>query len=188
MLKKYLFAVLVALSIFVATRTIMSMTGEEPTEMTLSLTATVLQNDKFQVFYWSAGDGGFNEQHSIITDVIGSDTPQVIDFVLPLDTTISKLRIDIGNNRDQSPLYIQEVRLNTPNQSFSYPISESFLKNVHIFEKDGKFFTKTVSNSYDPFFVSNFNLSPIIKKLAEAQPQFVIGLLAESTVSLIGTI
>ncbi|MDT7828932.1 hypothetical protein RQM65_09690 [Pricia sp. S334] len=179
MVKKYSFTVLVALSIFVATRLIMGMTGEGPSEMTLSLTATVLQNDKFQVFYLSEGDSGFNEKHSIISEVNGSDKPQVIDFVLPLDTTISKLRIDIGNNRGQSPLHIQEARLKTPDHSFSYPISESFLKNVHISEKDGKFFTKIVSNSYDPFFISNFNLTPTIKKLAEAQP------LVDKTVAII---
>ena len=159
-----------ALLVFVSTRFLMGITGEKPTEMKVSLEATVLQNDTFQLFYLSKDETSFKEKHSVLAEIKGGDEPQNIEFVVPLDTSIHKLRIDIGNNRHQMPMRISAVHLNVLDRSLSYDISESFIKNVCVSEIQGRFITKMVSNSYDPFFVSNFDFSAAIKDLAKEQP------------------
>lgn len=169
MVKKYASAVLIALLVFVSARFFMGVTGERPTEITVSLNATVLQNDTFQLFYTN-GNGRFTEEHSVVAKIKGEDRPQTVEFVVPMDTAINKLRIDIGNNKSQMPIRISAVHLKALDRTYSYDISESFVKNVCVSKKDGKFITKTVSNSYDPFFVSDFDISPVIKNLAKEQP------------------
>ncbi|SDD71817.1 SGNH hydrolase-like domain-containing protein, acetyltransferase AlgX [Pricia antarctica] len=170
MVKKYATALLIAFLVFVTTCLLMGITGAKPTEITVSLSATVLKDDVFQVFYSNQGEGAFTEKQSAITEIKGGGEPQTIEFVIPLDTSLTQLRIDIGNNRNQMPINFSTVRLRTHESSYAFDISKSFLKNVCITEKDGKFITRTVLNSYDPFFISNFDLSPILEKLAKKQP------------------
>lgn len=170
MVKKYTTALLIAFLVFITARLFMGITGEKTTEITVSLGATVLEDDVFQLFYLTEGEDAFTEKQSAITEIKGGGEPQTIEFVIPLDTSLTKLRIDIGNNRNQMPISISAVRLKTLDSSYTYDISKSFVKNVCIIEKDGKFLTQTVSNSYDPFFISNFNLSPIIEDLAKKKP------------------
>ncbi len=170
MAKKHTSAILIALLVFVLAHFLMGITGEKPTEMKVSLEATVLQNDTFQLFYLSKDETSFKEKQSVLAEIKGNDEPQKIEFVVPLDTTINKLRIDIGNNRHQMPMRISAVHLNVLDRSYSYDISESFIKNVCISERHGTFITKVVSNSYDPFFISNFDLTDAIQDLTQEQP------------------
>ena len=148
---------------------LMGVPSEKPTEILVELQAKVLEDDVFQLFYLKNETASFTERQSVLTEVKGKTVIQSIRFALPLDSAIKKIRIDIGKNVEQQPMVIENVSLKALKQSFDYNISESFVQNVCITFQNGKYITKKISNNYDPFFVSNFNVTSPLKALVLEQ-------------------
>src|SRR5690554_7296913 len=55
----------------------------------------------YTTLFRSEGADNFTEKHSVKTIVLGNNKTQKIEFLLPFNTPIIKLRIDIGENEQQ---------------------------------------------------------------------------------------
>ncbi len=164
---KHLAPLLAAILVFITTVFLLGRQKEKPTEIIFELKAKVLENDAFQLFYLLEDQTGFSEKQNISVKIIGDTIIQNIEFVLPIDKPISKLRLDIGKNPRQKPMIIEYATLGALESSFEYQISKSFSPNYFITYKNGAIVTSLDSEKYDPFFVSNFDVSSVIKELSQ---------------------
>ncbi|MBM1105259.1 hypothetical protein JQC67_03810 [Aurantibacter crassamenti] len=156
---------IIATLVFFAVKFLLGSLNSKPEELMVKLDAIVLADDTFQLFYLNNSAKVFNEKQSVISQVKGDSSIQTIRFKLPQDHTINKFRLDIGINRKQKPIQISSFTVANEYDSIAYDISKKFNKNLCIIEHNGKFATKIVSNSYDPFFTSNFNVNATIVAL-----------------------
>ncbi|MEO9893563.1 DHHW family protein [Aurantibacter sp.] len=161
---------LLAILVFFTIKVLIGTLKSKPEELAIQVNAKVLADDTFQVFYLNEKAKVFNEEQSVISEVKGDSILQTIRFKIPLDTSINKLRLDIGKNRKQKPIEITSFILANEFDSLTYDISKDFNKNICIGEENGKFITKTISNSYDPFFISKFNAKAAILNLTNDKP------------------
>lgn len=169
-LKRYILPLIGAILVFMATVFLLGTFASKPTEVVIELKAKVLENDLFQLFYLQEGASSFSEKNSIRVNVKGDTAYQNIKFAIPLDTLITKFRLDVGRNSKQKPMRFERIGLNALHKSFEYKMSESFAANVNIALKDGQYFTSSTSKIYDPFFISKFNVPEIIEELKAEQP------------------
>lgn len=77
----------------------------------IEIEATIVEDDKFQLFYLLDGQNGYSEKFAKWIDVIGSKDAQKILFELPDSLKIRKLRIDIGTNTSQESITINQVKV-----------------------------------------------------------------------------
>lgn len=169
-LKRYIPPVIGCILVFMATVFLLDTFASKPSEVVIELKAKVLENDLFQLFYLQEGESSFSEKNSVRVNVKGDTAYQNIKFIIPLDTLITKFRLDVGRNSKQKPMRFERIDLKALNTSFEYTMSESFMPNVNITQKDGQYITNSTTKSYDPFFTSKFNVPQIIETLKEDQP------------------
>src|SRR5690554_4476210 len=110
-MKKYIVPLFFSILTFFAVFFLLKQLKVTPDELRLELDALVLENDVFQLFYCLEGADNFTEKHSVKTIVLGNNKTQKIEFLLPFNTPIIKLRIDIGENEQQKLMKINSVQL-----------------------------------------------------------------------------
>ena len=129
----------------------------------LVLTAMVLKNDVFQLFYWEEGDDYFQIEKSIKTEVVGSNEFQELKFILPQITDLYRLRLDIGENFDQDPISIKGLKVLKNSETYSMNVDDFknfFTPNPYIstLDKPGSYKGNSVIQNetpiYDPYFES----------------------------------
>ncbi|OYQ33311.1 hypothetical protein CHU92_13040 [Flavobacterium cyanobacteriorum] len=68
------------------------------------------KNDSIQVFYTTDGSINFNEIQAFWVKVKGSNKNQTVALEFPKDTVPTQLRIDLGRNRDQDDIVLNQVK------------------------------------------------------------------------------
>ncbi len=131
--------------------------------MQVVITAKVQKDDVFQFFFWEAKDKNFTIEKSVRTAVKGADTYQEITFSLPDLKDLHRIRLDIGENKEQDPIDIQIIRFIKGDDMLTFDrkeFSSLFGPNEFITPNNntGAFHGKSISSKgkliYDPYFVS----------------------------------
>lgn len=122
------------------------------------LRAIVRENDKFQLFYVDSINGQFNERDVIRVNVEGSNDLQSIVFELPEKIFPKELRIDIGENKIESAIEFNSLKIVFGSQKLvinNATFNRFFNYNVYIEQSsDGIYLRKKLKQEYDPFFSS----------------------------------
>lgn len=138
---------------------------------TVTLNATVLKDDSFQIYYRQEGDTNYEESKSLFVEFKGSSAPQDIVFKLPEDVIPAFIRLDFGTNKEQSPIKINSFKLKyfdkefsiEGNNFFNYMLVEQATMKL---DKETSTVTPIVSNgSYDPITSSELALKTEIEKI-----------------------
>ncbi len=94
----------------------------------ITLNATIKKSDNIQLFFKETTDDNtqFSEENSVRVDVIGSDKAQDIVFKLPTDSYPSQLRLDLGLNKDQQEIAINNLNIQHAGKNFSLSAADFF--------------------------------------------------------------
>jgi hypothetical protein len=131
-------------------------------EFQVILTAKVLNDDVFQLFYWERSEPKFSIEKSARTKVKGGDTFQEIAFDLPMIKGLHKLRLDIGENKNQQAVRIKGIRFLSADGEIEYNVDEfnqMFAPNKYIkVDGEGRYWgvsgNRADTTFYDPYFIS----------------------------------
>lgn len=164
-MKKYIVPLFFSILTFFAVFFLLKQLKVTPDELRLELDALVLENDVFQLFYCLEGADNFTEKHSVKTIVLGNNKTQKIEFLLPFNTPIIKLRIDIGENEQQKLMKINSVQLKSAVKTFQYDVFKDFTSSTFVQSEKKGIKTYVVNNQYDPFFESDFEVKNAIETL-----------------------
>ena len=168
-MKKIIIPLILSLFAFLTGLILLNHYKIEPTEIRLELNAVVPINDDFQLFYLEEGEKSLTEKQSIRLKVIGSQEYQTISFKLPFEKSITKLRVDVGRNKDQKGITIKSVKLISQTRSFNFDIHDNFIPNKYIKWEGETLITQTINNRFDPNFTSDFDVKKTIQNLSEAK-------------------
>lgn len=138
-----------------------------PTEIVVDVRAKVLKDDVFQLFYLQKGDKSFSEKKSRRKKIKGRQAFQKISFSIPIDKKLTKIRLDVGQNREQRPLGINWVKLSTDGLSYKFGIREFFRMNKFVKYEKKTFVPSIISGKYDPYLVSIFDIPKIYPDLIQ---------------------
>ncbi len=136
--------------------------NKELNNMVVVLSAKVLKDDVFQLFYQETPESKFKIEKSVRVNIKGSDVYQDITFELPKIQDLFRLRLDIGENLDQNTVVIKEIKFLKENEEFVFGangFNRLFAPNKYVTASDnGGFLGKhAVIDSkpvYDPYFIS----------------------------------
>ena len=129
---------------------------KQDTVFTVTLNATVLKDDSFQIYFKSNDEDIYDEKNSIFTEMKGSEVPQDIVFRFPDGVFPDNIRLDFGTNKEQSEIKINSFKMSfydknfeiTGSDFFNYMLVES---NTAAFDKDkATIKPKLIDDVYDP--------------------------------------
>lgn len=142
------------------------------TVFTITLNATVLKDDSFQVYYRKNDEKTFEEKNSIFTELKGSDKPQDIVFRLPEGVIPDNLRLDFGTNKEQAEIKINKFKLSYFGKTFETTSGSDFFNYMLVETKTASFDKEKatvkpllVDNSYDPQSTSEKALYDQLQKI-----------------------
>lgn len=171
---KQIFAVLGALLIFWAIFSVLSKKELKPTKIVIDLETMTLENDIFYIYYLQEGVKKWSDENSVHQRISGSETVQNLQFELPINKPINRLRIDIGANKNQKPILLKSITISSATGVIK--INNDFLKsfdlNAYAILTDNRFSPKILNNRYDPFLVSKPNISKALENLRNPKQQF----------------
>lgn len=138
---------------------------------TITLNATVLKDDSFQLFYRDASAVEYTQENSLFVEFKGSESPQDIVFKLPEDIIPEFIRLDFGVNKEQSPVKINTLKLSYLGKDFTiegtnffnYMIVEE--KTMKVDKENATVTPFETNGSYDPTSSSEIGLKNEIQKL-----------------------
>jgi len=173
--------------VFLASAILLNSYKVTASEVLVEIDAIVPSNDIFQLFYQQEGMNSFTEKKSLKNNIIGNQTFQKIRFNIPLDKTLTAIRIDIGNNKEQKVLKIKDVKLIALKKTLLYSIKDDFIPNKFIDFDDKRIKSQVVNNRYDPYFLSTFDVKNSYENLIQEQSGFnkKIIILLSSIISII---
>lgn len=160
--KSYIIAI-VAFAVFVALANFLkNATGAELKAMQVVLSAKVPKDDVFQFFYWEQSETNFQIKKSVRSEVKGLNDFQEIVFQLPNIVDLYRIRLDIGENKEQGDVIIREIRFIKEDEEYGFDINafnRLFAPNKYITQqgKDnfrGKTLMVNSKSIYDPYFIS----------------------------------
>jgi hypothetical protein len=134
----------------------------------VTLTAIVEKNDSFQLFYKEEDNATklYEENNSVWIDVVASDKPQEIKFLLPENVLPNYLRLDLGVNNTHNNMTIKGLNISyldkkvTMNSATFF--DTYFIPNKCILLEDKGTglikLQKDEAGTYDPIFNSGENL------------------------------
>lgn len=144
---------------------------KKDTVFTITLNATVLKDDSFQVYFKRNDEKIYEEVNSIFTEFKGSDKPQDIVFRLPDGVIPDNIRLDFGTNKEQSEIKINSLKMSYFGKTFETNGSDFF--NYLLVETKTATFDKDkatlkpllVNGTYDPQATSEKALFEQIQKI-----------------------
>lgn len=139
----------------------------EPTSIVVEVKANVPKDDIFYIYYLQEGIKNWSDDNSSYLRVKGSNITQNLKFTIPIDKKINKIRVDIGANKKQLPIKIQEISFSskTGKITLTEAIDSVFKTNAYAVQDKHVYFTKEVDGRYDPFLVSDLKLGSELDKL-----------------------
>lgn len=130
--------------------------------MQVVLTAKVLKDDFLQFFYWEKHESKFQIKNSVRLPVKGNSDFQKIVFQLPTIVDLYRIRLDIGENKKQEAVQIQQIKFIKEDEQITLGEAEFnrlFAANKYIEKKATNTFMGLEGKSgerifYDPYFIS----------------------------------
>ena len=171
---KQLLAVIGGLLIFWFMFSILSNKKLKPTGITIDLETITLEKDIFYIYYLQEGVKKWSDENSVHQRIQGSEAFQNLQFELPIDKTINRIRVDIGANKNQKPIVLKSITISSETGSIaiSNDLLNSFDLNAYATLKDNLFSPKIVNGRYDPFLISKPVISEAIENLRKPKQQF----------------
>lgn len=160
---KYIFILILGMLVFIGLSNIlMKPINAELNSGRIVLSAKVLKDDVFQLFYWESSEPNFKIEKSVRTKVKGSTDFQEIVFDLPELIGLQKLRLDIGENHDQEVVLIESLKFSSKKNEYIFDkrdFEQLFAPNKYVKpEATGKYSgvlgTSGKREFYDPYFIS----------------------------------
>ena len=133
----------------------------------------VKKDDNFQIYYNEDGSDSFPPENYIDVAVKGSDNPQEIIFKLPEDALPASLRFDLGSNKEQGEIKINDFKMKYLDKVFfakDISFINYFWSNDQIdYIKDKAIAKqKPIDNQpYDPIFIGTELLKIELKKITK---------------------
>lgn len=138
-------------------------------EVTLTIEAKFLLNDKFQIYYTKEPNVELSGENFFDKYVYGNDQMQKVTFKFPKGVIPCKIRLDLGENNEQKNISIKNISISyndnlingddgefmtlwTPNESLVYN-SNQFLYDIVL-----------INGLHDPLLISNVNVEKKLLK------------------------
>ena len=147
---------------------------KQDTVFTITLNATVLKDDSFQVYYKNEDTGKYEEANSLFTEFKGSDKPQDIVFKLPDGVIPNYIRMDFGVNKEQTDVKINNFKMSYFGKEFKTNNASEFFKLILVEPKtatvdveNGIIKPITIGDVHDPLGTSEKRLYDEIQKIVK---------------------
>ena len=85
----------------------------------VSLNVIVKKDDSFQLYYIDQSNTNFEEENSVWVNVKGSESPQLVEFLLPKDYVPSLIRLDFGLANDQEDIILSTIEMEYLGKKFT---------------------------------------------------------------------
>ncbi|WP_123812054.1 hypothetical protein [Mangrovimonas sp. DI 80] len=130
------------------------------------LEVLVTKDDKFHLFYKDLNDTEYSSERVVERIVKGSENLQTIVFSIPEEVIPNGLRLDVGVNFSQEPIFLKNLKIRYDKKEFYFndgKFEQLFRPNKFISydSLDQIIFTQSIDGIYDPNFVS-INLEDIV--------------------------
>ena len=168
-MKKYVIPLILSLFVFVMGMMLLNQYKIKPTEIIVELDALVPINDNFELLYLEDGMGYFSHDRSTRIKVVGSSDFQKIRFNFPIEKSITRLRVDIGHNKEQGNIIIKDVKLKWKRRTYTFSIKNDFIPTSYIKWESDTIITQIINDMYSPYFISNFDVKTTIENLSKEQ-------------------
>ncbi len=127
--------------------------------LTIEIKARVLEDDIFEIYYAENLENTYMPEERVQANVRGSNEFQEIIFRFPDRVYPMKLRIDLGLNKNETDIEIEEIRLSTGDKNVKLSTEEivqRFRLNKYISysQETNSFRRKTINGIYDPIMLS----------------------------------
>ncbi|WP_165749401.1 alginate O-acetyltransferase AlgX-related protein [Cellulophaga sp. Z1A5H] len=135
------------------------------------LSAKVLKDDMFQLFYEEEEKDGFSHKKTVDVEISGKKDFQEITFMVPKIASLNRLRLDIGNNKNQNSIIIRSIRFSLDEQVIIYDVeafNRLFKPNNYVkkIDKNGTFKGLSAMRKnkkiFDPYFSSRRTSNELI--------------------------
>jgi hypothetical protein len=117
-----------------------------------------LNDDIVRLFYTDNETPEFSVENMLSEHIKGKNQFQTIIFEIPKEKRLTSFRIDLGENRIETPVFIKEITINYGEQELIMSdkrLSRYFKENIYVETSDYyEFGRKSVDNRYDPFLKS----------------------------------
>ncbi|MFX0556024.1 hypothetical protein ACOCEA_04460 [Maribacter sp. CXY002] len=137
-------------------------------KLAISFDAIFYADDELQLYY-KTKEGIYTEEKSIKLQLEGSDSFQKIQFVLDQLIFPQNIRIDLGKNKEQKIIRIENFRFNYNNQKHvltDQEFKKYFVPNKYIKANFNNltFTPLVIDKLYDPY-LSSYDISYFVNKL-----------------------
>ncbi len=96
------------------------------TNVSITLSAIITEDDVFQIFYSEDGTTNYNEENSTKVIIKGSPVNQKITFYFPNNSKLKNIRIDPGENPNQKSIKINSFEIKNKRKFFKVNGNEFF--------------------------------------------------------------
>ncbi|OYQ41556.1 hypothetical protein [Flavobacterium aurantiibacter] len=148
---------------------------EKPVDSKVKIVVDMIvpKDDSFQIFYTEDGTSVFNEEKSVRVNVKGQPTTQKIVFNFPEDVAFSFLRFDVGENKEQQQMKIENFTVDYFGKKFEAKgnlFFQFFAPNEQLtVDMNGSTFVpKKSGNIHDPIFYPLEPLGVELEKLVKS--------------------
>lgn len=121
-------------------------------------------DDKIQLFYTDRQTNSFNDDQLIAKKIEGKKQFQTVEFKLPENLQLTRLRLDLGEYKFETPFYIKAIKIAFGSNEIKIDdrnLNRFFSNNIYLETKNfRKFERKEVNARYDPFLIS----TPFLEK------------------------
>ncbi|WP_394974403.1 hypothetical protein [uncultured Croceitalea sp.] len=124
-------------------------------ELTIKIMFRLLEDDRIKFYYIPEHSNTYSEDNMIETKVKGSIEVQSIEIIL--NQIPKKLRIDLGEDKHETPISITSIIIGTTRDSIDInekSIHRFFSPNIYAIKSENGFERKNLDNRYDPFLES----------------------------------
>ena len=139
-------------------------------EVTLTLEASFLQNDKFQIYYTKEPNVELSGDLVIDKYVYGNDQMQKIDFKFPKGDIPYKIRLDLGENMEQKNISVKNISIQYMDQVINGDdgqFMKSWTTNESLVYDPSRFIynIKLINGLHDPLFITSVDMEKKLLKL-----------------------
>lgn len=117
-----------------------------------------LNDEKIQFFYTNNEIKYFTDELMFANKIEGSTQFQTVEFKLPKDFRLNRLRIDLGENKLETPIYIRNINISYGNKIIEIDektMNRFFSTNIYLKTSDFVIFERSyIAKKYDPFLKS----------------------------------
>ncbi len=165
--KPSLFALFLLLSLTLLSCKDLSEKSTNENQIVVHVELKILKDDVLELYFDDRESKVFSSKMSIRKKIKGDSSFQKVSFMLKDNAYPNRIRIDLGENREQLPIEIKEIALqyNKAIHVFSPQELETYFKaNIYLDFNSIVATPKMLDGKYDPYLES-FNLSKFINQL-----------------------